>query len=155
MPKYEYITHEEMNNYYNEVVRQIAKDGIVPDVIIAPMRGGADFGIKLSNYFDVPFVPVVWQTRDGEDKDIQSLVAILDKYWGHTMLLVDDICDSGKTLSEMIEIVRAEEFVDFFVAVAIENVESKVSVNYSGREISRSIDDQWFVFPWEDWWKRK
>ena len=126
MIKYEYITHEEMNNYYSEVVRQIAKDGVVPEVIIAPMRGGADFGIKLSNYFDVPFVPVVWQTRDGEEKDIQSLVAILDQYWGRTILLVDDICDSGKTLSQMIEIIRAEEVVDFYVAVAIENIESKV-----------------------------
>lgn len=155
MPKYEYITHEEMNNYYNEVVRQIAKDGVVPEVIIAPMRGGADFGIKLSNYFDIPFVPIVWQTRDGEEKDIQSLVAILDKHWGHTILLVDDICDSGKTLSEMIEIVRAEEFSDFYTAVAIENIESKVKIDYTGREISRSIDDQWFVFPWEDWWKRR
>jgi len=59
MPKYEYITHQEMNDYYSEVIRQVAKDGVVPEVIIAPMRGGADFGIKLSNYFDVPFVPVV------------------------------------------------------------------------------------------------
>jgi hypoxanthine phosphoribosyltransferase len=155
MIKYEYITHEEMNNYYSEVVRQIAKDGVVPEVIIAPMRGGADFGIKLSNYFDVPFVPVVWQTRDGEEKDIQSLVAILDQYWGRTILLVDDICDSGKTLSQMIEIIRAEEVVDFYVAVAIENIESKVKIDYTGREISRSVDEQWFVFPWEDWWKRK
>ena len=144
-----------MNNYYSEVVRQIAKDGVVPEVIIAPMRGGADFGIKLSNYFDVPFVPVVWQTRDGEEKDIQSLVAILDQYWGRTILLVDDICDSGKTLSQMIEIIRAEEVVDFYVAVAIENIESKVKIDYTGREISRSVDEQWFVFPWEDWWKRK
>lgn len=155
MPKYEYITHEEMNNYYSEVVHQIAKDGVVPEVIIAPMRGGADFGIKLSNYFDAPFVPVVWQTRDGEEKDIQSLVAILDQYWGRTILLVDDICDSGKTLSQMIEIIRAEEVVDFYVAVAIENIESKVKIDYTGREISRSVDEQWFVFPWEDWWKRK
>ena len=155
MPKYEYITHQAMNDYYSEVIRQVAKDGVVPEVIIAPMRGGADFGIKLSNYFDVPFVPVVWQTRDGEVKDVQSLTAILDKYWGHVVFLVDDICDSGKTLSEMIEVIRAEEFVDFYVAVAIENIESKVKIDYAGREISRSIEDQWFVFPWEDWWKRR
>jgi hypothetical protein len=39
--------------------------------------------------------------------------------------------------------------------VAIENIESKVKIDYAGREISRSIEDQWFVFPWEDWWKRR
>ena len=155
MPKYEYITHQQMNDYYSEVIRQVAKDGARPEVIIAPMRRGADFGIKLSDYFDVPFVPVVWQTRDGEDKDIQSLTAILNKYWGQVVFLVDDICDSGKTLSEMIEVIRAEESVDFYVAVAIENIESKVKIDYAGREISRSIEDQWFVFPWEDWWKRR
>ena len=55
MPKYEYITHQQMNDYYSEVIRQVAKDGARPEVIIAPMRGGADFGIKLSNYFDVPY----------------------------------------------------------------------------------------------------
>jgi hypoxanthine phosphoribosyltransferase len=143
-----------MNNYYAEVARQISVLGLQPTVIMAPMRGGADMGIKFSNYFDVPFVPISWQTRDGDDKDVQSFVAALDKYWGHTILLVDDICDSGKTLSEMIEIVRAEDFNDFYVAVAIENIESKVDVDFSGREISRSIEDQWFVFPWEDWWRR-
>lgn len=154
MAKYEYLTHKDMNNYYAEVARQISVLGLQPTVIMAPMRGGADMGIKFSNYYDAQFVPISWQTRDGEGKDVQAFISALDKYWGHTVLLVDDICDSGKTLSELIKIAKSENFMDFYVAVAIENVESKVDVDFSGREISRSIEDQWFIFPWEDWWKR-
>ena len=39
-------------------------------------------------------------------------------------------------------------------AVAIENVECGFVCDYSARQIGRSDDTQWFVFPWEDWWRR-
>lgn len=152
MPKYEYLTHEDMNNYYAEVVRLMAIDGFKPDVVIGPMRGGADFGIKLSNYYDIPFMPLRWQTRDGTEQDKESLNKILNDFNDKQILIVDDICDSGETLKGIDHVIGDRTNVR--IAVALENIESGMPCDYTAREISRSDDTQWFIFPWEDWWKR-
>jgi hypoxanthine phosphoribosyltransferase len=69
-------------------------------------------------------------------------------------LIVDDICDSGTTLKEIAEVALSCEQSDVLFAAAIENLESPFSCDYSSREISRSEDTQWFIFPWEEWWRR-
>jgi len=153
MPKYEYLSHDEMNSYYAEAVRQMAVEEFKPAVVIAPMRGGADFGVKVSNYFNIPFIPLQWQTRDGTEQDRAALADIFRKYDGQNILFVDDICDSGETLKG---IERASNYSrnNIRFAVAIENIESGFPCDYTAREISRTEDTQWFIFPWEDWWKR-
>lgn len=153
MPKFEYLTHEDMNNYYAEVIRIMTNDKFRPDVIFAPMRGGADFGIKLSTYYDIPFEALQWQTRDGSARDVAKLKELYTTYDGKNILIVDDICDSGETLKG---IERASNYnrTNIRFAVAIENIESGFACDYTAREISRSDDTQWFIFPWEDWWKR-
>lgn len=151
MTNKEYISHSEMNSYYSEVVRKMAVRAYTPQVIFAPMRGGADFGIKLSNYFDIPFEPITWQTRDGAKANVNALKLLCSKYHSQRVLLVDDICDSGRTLGEILQTARPLHAA-ICTAVAIDNLESGVDVDYSGREICRSQHPQWFVFPWENWW---
>lgn len=153
MPKYEYLTHEDMNNYYAEVIRNISVDNFKPEVVFAPMRGGADLGIKLSNYYDIPFEALQWQTRDGVERDVERLTELYALYEGKNILIVDDICDSGETLKG-IERVSRYNRTNIRFAVAIENVECDFVCDYSARQIGRSDDTQWFVFPWEDWWRR-
>lgn len=153
MPKLEYLTHDDMNHYYAEVVRLMAVDGFKPDVVLAPMRGGADFGIKISNYYNIPFVPIRWQTRDGTEQDRDSLVKLLEQYNDKQILIVDDICDTGETLKGM-EATSGFTRTNIRFAVAIENIESGFVCDYTAREISRTEDTQWFIFPWEDWWQR-
>lgn len=153
MPKYEYLSHDDMNNYYADVVRLMATDDFKPNVVIAPMRGGADFGVKISNYYNIPFVPLQWQTRDGDIKELTTLLKVFEEYKDHRILVVDDICDSGETLRG-IELATKFNRTNIRFAVAIENVESGFVCDYAAREINRSEDTQWFVFPWEDWWRR-
>jgi hypoxanthine phosphoribosyltransferase len=155
MPKYEYLTNQQMNSYYAEVCRAMAHAQYKPDVIIALSRGGLDFGVKLSNWFDdVELVPLVWQTRDGATKDLDKLHNVLSEYNGGTVLIVDDILDSGATLQQIEKALADYESVVVDYAVAIENIEAEFEITWSGREISRTEDTQWFIFPWEDWWKR-
>ena len=153
MPKYEYLSHEDMNNYYAEVIRAMTVDKFKPDVVFAPMRGGADFGIKLSTYYGIPFESIQWQTRDGLVKDTARLKDLYTTYDGKQILIVDDICDSGETLKG-IEAASGYNRTNIRFAVAIENLECGFACDYSAREIGRSDDTQWFVFPWEDWWGR-
>jgi hypoxanthine phosphoribosyltransferase len=153
MPKYEYLSHKDMNHYYADVVRLMAIEGFKPNVVVAPMRGGADFGVKISNYYNIPFVPLQWQTRDGNIKELTTLLKVIEEYKDKSILIVDDICDSGETL-RCIQIATNFNRTNIRFAVAIENVESGVICDYAAREINRSDDTQWFVFPWEDWWRR-
>ena len=153
MPKYEYLTHGDMDGYYAEAIRKMALDNFKPNVVFAPMRGGADFGIKLSNYFDIPFEAIQWQTRDGNERNVTQLRYLFSKYDQQNILIVDDICDSGATLKEIEAVASLMDQTNLTFAVAIENVECPFTCDYSAREISRTEDTQWFVFPWENWWK--
>jgi hypoxanthine phosphoribosyltransferase len=154
MPKYEYISYKDMNSYYADVIRKITNDNRRPDVVFAPMRGGADFGVKVSNYYDIPFESIQWQTRSGNERNVEQLQYLFNKYDQQCILIVDDICDSGTTLKEIAEVALSCEQSDVLFAAAIENLESPFSCDYSSREISRCEDTQWFIFPWEEWWRR-
>ena len=85
-----------MDGYYKEIIQQMAKSNYKPDVVIGLLRGGGDFAVKLSHYFDIPCEVLTWQTRDGE----------------HNVPKID----------------------------------------FSARQISRIDNEQWFVFPCENWW---
>lgn len=158
MPKYEYLTYTDMHSYYAEVLRNMACCNYKPDLIIAPMRGGVDMGVKFSEYFDVPVIALQWQTRDGGERDTGRLREILQENQGARILVVDDICDSGKTLEGINVVVdrftdvAGDAIVDY--AVAIHNDDCDFEPTWWGRTIYRNQDTQWFVFPWEAWWKQ-
>lgn len=157
---HEYLTHDQMNNYYAEIIRRMTVDDFKPDVVMAPMRGGTDFGIKLSYYYGVPFAPLQWQTRDGSAQNKDQLIEYLNKYKDAQILIVDDICDTGETFDGIEKEVESVFGFDATVrsgirfAAAIENIECGFPCDYAAREIQRSQDTQWFIFPWEEWWSR-
>lgn len=153
--RYEYLSDEEMNRYYKEVLRQMHTAQYLPDVIVCPMRGGVDMGIKLSNYLEVPVKALHWQTRDGEETNVNQLLEIVEQNIGKNILIVDDICDTGKTLVDIYTYLAEGDGTNYNVsfATAINNVECDFQPTWCGREISRSDDTQWFVFPWEKWWQ--
>ena len=158
MPKKQYLTDSDMNGYYAEVCRAMAHAQYKPDVIIALGRGGLDFGVKLSNWFDdVEMIPLVWQTRDGGERDASKLRELLSKYIGGTVLVVDDICDSGVTLNGINTVVdRFTDSVGTVIvdyAVALHKESSDFEPTWYGRAIMPDEEDTWWVFPWEAWWK--
>jgi hypoxanthine phosphoribosyltransferase len=154
-PKKIYLNHDDLDKLYLKVLQQMAHVNYRPDVIIAPMRGGADMGVKFSNWFGVPVYAIHWQTRDGNEQHRDYLKKICESYPDPEtkILLVDDILDSGKTLDDILEFIYEIRGVgDYDIAVAIENLEADetLSATYSGWEISRSETPEWIVFPWEE-----
>jgi hypoxanthine phosphoribosyltransferase len=83
------------------------------------------------------------------------------------ILIVDDINDSGATLNWIKQDWQAsclpedERWLDDIwgknvrVAVLYDNEASKseLDIAYSSVTINKAEEDQWIVFPWEDWWK--
>ncbi len=149
-----YYTHSDMNHMYQEVIRGMSHAQYKPDCIIGLSRGGLDFAVKISHWYDdVPMHCSEWQTRDGQFRDTDRLAHLLQEYAGKNVLIVDDILDSGTTLIDIAQacnLPAGQCYVDF--AVAILNTDIDFCISWHGSEISRSDDDSWIVFPWENWW---
>lgn len=148
-----YVTWSEVTDQTHEIIRKLAVDNWKPDLIVGVARGGLYPALLLSNYLNVPMEIVKCQLRDG-DASFGSTGKIGRK---NKILLVDDINDTGMTLHKI-----RHEWGDkprwgthARVAVLVNNATSTYTeVDYSAETIDKFVDDQWVVFPWEDWWAR-
>lgn len=126
-----------------EVVVPISRGGLCPGTIIANILG-------ISN-----IRPIRWQTREGDAKDRSILQEIIQTY--ERILIIDDILDSGKCLSEMSEVIRGAKNpatnVTFGVLLKNVSYEYHADEMYNlvfGQRYDKRTDDRWIVFPWED-----
>lgn len=72
------------------------------DAVVAPARGGLLFGTVASHKLNVPLVCVNYSSKQGkgDDKNHANVLPALNY---NTILLVDDIIDSGGTMKEISE----------------------------------------------------
>lgn len=74
------------------------------DAVLAPVRGGLLFGVVASHRLNVPVIPIHYSSKDGRGDDktqLNTLTALANGI--KTVLLVDDIVDSGNTMKEIAE----------------------------------------------------
>lgn len=71
------------------------------DAVVAPSRGGLMFGVIASHKLNVLLVPIQYssKTGNGDDKNHNNVLPM--GFAGQTILLVDDIIDSGHTIKEI------------------------------------------------------
>ena len=121
-----------------------------PDLIVGIARGGLLPALHLSHALDVPLECMPWSTRDSNikmfsgpvDEELQS---------GKTVVFVDDINDSGLTMTQIKEEYSTSPPIDVqprdmrFVSLV-----EKVGSTFTTDATSLRIDDErWIVFPWE------
>ena len=121
------------------------KDKFVPDVVIGLSRGGLQPAVMLSNYFDVPMIPVSLALRDHQ---VERLDFEIDP--GKKYLVIDDINDTGATLERLSQYMVEAQWRS---AVLINNLPSPFEPDYQGTEINKDEEDVWVVYPWEEWWQ--
>jgi len=120
-----------------------------PNYIVGVVRGGAVPAIKLSHKLKIPVKLVEWSTRDSGYRDIKTLETIAasikrDK----NVLIVDDICDSGKTISELkYNIGLGSDRIKW--CSLWHNPSSKMNMDWYARCIDRTVDERWVIMPWE------
>lgn len=115
-----YLKWEEIEWLVNYLVQQILESGEQIDSIFGLPRGGLIPAVMLSHKLDLP---LVFEPTP-------------------TTLIVDDICDSGKTFRELF----ISHPDNMFASLHYKPEVSEFEPDFYGNEIREDI---WLVYPWE------
>lgn len=158
MTKKRFITNDDIKNYCGALVQQMSVMHYRPGIIVAPVRGGLGLGVMLSHYFQVPMLALPLSTRDYPNSEAfkrAEAVVAQSLIMANDVLVVDDINDTGRTLEAIHAMYGKRELAHWVrYAVLLEKPSSKFSANFVAEEISAEAEQDWVVFPYEDWWQR-
>jgi len=122
-----------------------------PDFVIGIGRGGLVPAVFISHRLNLPMLSIDHSSKEpGFADELLGKVAMKSAA-GTKLLFIDDINDSGGTI-DYIRRILADNGCDhgnLRFAVLLNNLRSKVVVDYWSQMIDRSSDKRWFVFPWE------
>jgi len=167
-----FVSWQDVENHTQEILRQIQRDAWLPDYVVGLTRGGLVPANFISQYLDIPMETLKVSLRDDSSQPESNLWMAEDAFGdnengGKKILIVDDINDTGATLNYIKQdwqsscLSNDERWLNDVwgnnvrVAVLFDNEASKseLDINYSSVTINKAEEDQWIVFPWEDWWK--
>lgn len=139
------ISWQQIENEVNKIANSILSKKDTFDVVIGLSRGGLIPGVMLSHKLNLPFVSLVWQTRDGSKKDKK----LLKQYNKETTLVIDDLIDSGKTFHEVLEVAPKVKYAALFNKLSSNSEYEYYTkhLDYCGSVLYN--DNRWLIFPWE------
>lgn len=139
--------------YLGGVDEQTLIDGshTMPIAILAPVRGGLTPAVYLSHMLEIPMFPMNYSLRDHHsDLEIPtSFYHYVLNHKGNTVLLVDDIVDTGATFKGILAEFEEFDGVNLKTAALLHNTDQEVPVDFAGKRFKRSEDATWFEFFWE------
>jgi len=145
---------KEMRRDVNTLCREIVLAKFDPDVIVGISRGGLLPGVMMSHWLQKPFKPIKAALRDFPEWE-DYLPRKTDK----RVLIVDDVCDSGKTFHKIKNYITGprkgdpmEVQCDVRFAALWWNNECNFEPHYYAQECAKDSEDIWIHFPWEHWW---
>jgi uncharacterized protein len=143
-----YFTNIQMRNALIQIEDRMVHSMWMPDVIMGVNRGGVIPGVYLSHRIKKSHEVLDVRLRDHQaEPDMDNLYRAISQ--GKKILVIDDINDTGATLQHIADNCIYDSRIRY--AAVINNRPSPFELNYFGYEIDKSVNDQWVVFPWEDW----
>ena len=142
--KKKYVSFQKVKQNLIEINIKIDQSKWIPDIILSVNRGGCVPGVFLSHMRDLDHEVLSFKNIKIINNDLIKKIMINNL----SILIIDDINDTGNTLAEI-----KKEFNQYIkkikFAVLINNKSSSFEVDYYGSEIDKNIDNRWIVFPWE------
>lgn len=138
------LTEQEVNKKIEEIGRQVSADYEGKSVhLICVLKGGVFFTCELAKRITVPvsmdFMSVSSYGGDTSSSGIVKIVKDLDESLeGKDVLIVEDIIDSGRTLSYLIEILKQRKPASMKLCTLLDKPERRVRdvrVDYVGFNI--------------------
>lgn len=130
---------------------QIEQGDWKPDFIVGIGRGGLVPATFLSHRTGIAMLSIDYSSNVYDFADAKLVLLAATTRTGKRYLFVDDINDSGKTIGYIRETLATNDAVSDSVrfAVLIDNKSSPQRVDFSVVAIDRTVDKDWYVFPWE------
>lgn len=133
------------------VIKKMEKSNYKPDVIIGLSRGGLAPARIVSDYLQLKDLYAIktehWgitATPDGKAKITQGLPVNIEN---RKVLLVDDITDTGQSLSIAYEYVKSFKPMELKSATLLHITRSKFVPDFYAEEVPEE-KWTWFIFPW-------
>ena len=152
-------TYYEWSDYAKDMR---ATDWLNFDHVIGIYRGSLGMAAHVSNLRDVPMSIVVFQTRDGKDKSPYWMhnalpeVSIGEYSESMSILIVDDIYDTGTTMNKVMDFVRKERTkpspmpnIIGYCLFGNEDATNNREFESTNVVFTHPHDGSWIVFPWE------
>ena len=138
------LTEEEVDRKIQEIGEQISKDYAGEQVhLVCVLRGGAFFMCELAKRITVPvsldFMSVSSYGGDTKSSGVVKIVKDLDdSLAGKNVIVVEDIVDSGRTLSYLLDMLKDRKPNSLRLCTLLDKPERRVvdvNVDYTGFQI--------------------
>ncbi len=138
------LTEEEVDKKIQQIGEQISKDYAGKQVhLVCVLKGGVFFMCELAKRITVPvsmdFMSVTSYGSETKSSGVVKIVKDLDEpLKGKDVIVVEDIVDSGRTLSYLLEMLRKREPQSLALCTLLDKPERRVidvNVDYTGFNI--------------------
>ena len=138
------LSEEEVDRRINEIGKQISKDYEGKNIhLICVLKGGVFFMCELAKRIEVPvsmdFMAISSYGADTKSSGVIKIVKDLDEsITGKDVLVVEDIVDSGRTLSYLLAMLKERKPNSLKLCTLLDKPERRVidvNVDYTGFQI--------------------
>lgn len=144
MTKFKY-TWKHFDKDISNLVRRIKYSKFKPKTIVGLARGGLVPGVKLSHALGVPLLIISAKSYEGFDQGALAFNVSFTKPIESPVLLLDDICDSGKTMLSVYNYIKSIG-IEVKTATLFYKDHSVFKPNWY---MDKAANKEWIVFPWE------
>lgn len=145
------LSEEEVNKRISEVAEQITRDYQRKEIhLICILKGGVFFTCELAKRLDLPvtldFMSVSSYGNDTKSSGVVRIVKDLDEpLAGKDVLIVEDIIDSGRTLSYLIEVLKQRGPKSIRLCTLLDKPERRVKKQVTVDYTCFTIPDEFVV----------
>ncbi|MDO4277913.1 MAG: hypoxanthine phosphoribosyltransferase [Lachnoclostridium edouardi] len=145
------LSEEEVNKRINEIAAEINRDYAGKKVhLICILKGGVFFTCELAKRITVPvsldFMSVSSYGSGTESSGVVKIIKDLDEpLEGKDVLIVEDIIDSGRTLSYLIEVLKQRNPATIRLCTLLDKPERRVKKQVQVQYTCFTIPDEFVV----------
>lgn len=146
-PELHFFSWEDFHKYSFNLAKKITFSNLKLDMIVAISRGGLVLARILSDFLDLPIFNIAIESyadinESKEPRVTQDIGSA--EIRGKKILLVDEICDSGKTFERAVAYLNSVEPLQIKSACLVLKSKSTFTPAFYEKKI-----DKWVVFPYE------
>ena len=146
--KFEIPSISDIYDYIAELAEDVRKSGVEMDTIVGISRGGLVPARFISDFLLIPDIKIISAGFYlGPKKKMEKPIiytSIGKEVVNKSILLVDDVADTGETLTVVKNHILGKGAEKVYIAVIYKKPWSKADIDFYVRET-----DAWIIFPWE------